>query len=80
VAAGVVVFVWHRDNQNQRGESILPSLDRSSAPTPLETGNAAPCRTVQAPTLRGKCRRSILMLANQVMWECRPTSAFSAPQ
>jgi hypothetical protein len=34
VAAGAVVFVWHRDNQNQRGESILPSLDRSSAPTP----------------------------------------------
>jgi hypothetical protein len=34
VAAGGVVFVWHRDNQNQRGESILPSLDRSSAPTP----------------------------------------------
>jgi transposase-like protein len=34
VAAVGVVFMWHRDNQNQRGESILPSLDRSSAPTP----------------------------------------------
>jgi hypothetical protein len=34
VAAVGVVFVWHRDNRNQRGESILPSLDRSSAPTP----------------------------------------------
>ena len=44
MAAGGVVLVLHRDNQNQRGESILPSLDRSSAPTPrcFERLNGSP--------------------------------------
>jgi hypothetical protein len=42
VAAVGVVFVWHRDNPNQRGESILPSLDRSSAPTPQNRPVRAP--------------------------------------
>jgi hypothetical protein len=35
VTAIGVVLVWHRDHQNQKGECILSSLDRSSAPTPI---------------------------------------------
>jgi hypothetical protein len=35
VTAVGVVFVRHRDNQNQRGEAILSPLDQPCAPTPF---------------------------------------------
>jgi len=37
VTAIGVVFVWHRPVRTRKGKSILPPLDRPSAPTPVRT-------------------------------------------